>query len=152
MPKPVRPALFDKKYPIEKFPHYQKPASMICTTIQCCGIKEMHGIQNVHIIQDNDDRVRYEPQTPEELIPQIQALYNACGRPRPFLIFSDSTGKSQTSGKPLADYIEKHKLGTVHRSTMEYNKNSGNNLVVYLWTVDTEAFPKHKVNLGETNV
>lgn len=55
-----------------------------------------------------------------------------------FIIFSHHA--SNRRGKSLRALIEKKKLGTVWTSDARKNENSGNNIVVYVWTVDQPAF------------
>lgn len=45
-------------------------------------------------------------------------------------------------GRNLADYIKKHKLGYVYRSTTRKNPNSGNYINAFIWNVDSRAFRK----------
>ena len=47
--------------------------------------------------------------------------------------------------KKLWAYIKKHKLGTVMKTRARRNPNSGNNIVVYVWSIDHTALKKHKV-------
>lgn len=53
------------------------------------------------------------------------------------------TSTAGAYGKIFADYIIKHKLGTVVMSDLATNPNSGNRLRAYLWTVDWDAAKKH---------
>jgi hypothetical protein len=52
-----------------------------------------------------------------------------------FYIFSDVyEPKKPTGGQALANYIIKHKLGTIHQSNVRVNKNSGNRIRVWIWS------------------
>lgn len=57
-----------------------------------------------------------------------------------FIIFSHHAGNRR--GKSLRALIEKKGLGTVWTSDARKNENSGNHIVVYVWTVDQPAFVK----------
>jgi hypothetical protein len=101
-------------------------------------IKEIHGIQNYHYVQNKVTREEMNVNmTPPEMMVQIAEMYKKNGRHRPFFIFSDMQRGNQ--GTDLADFIEANNLGTVYRSERVMNENSFNRIVCYVWTVNKDA-------------
>lgn len=147
VPEPPMPTngRYEEKYPYAKY-RMQVAATLSKHDLLCCGMKEIHGIQyplqfNLKLNLDN-----YIPeyQHPADLITQIQIMVLNTPRYRPFWLFSDNNAKNKHAvGDALMQYIIDHKLGSVHRSTEEKNDNSGNKIVVYLWTISRD-FLKHK--------
>jgi len=69
-------------------------------------------------------QTQYEPLDEDE-------EYDDDNNPPTFLIFSDNT---QGIGVQLAEFIKKHRLGSVIQSKgWRYNPNSGNDIKVWLW-------------------
>jgi hypothetical protein len=56
----------------------------------------------------------------------------------PFYLFSDTVDRNR--GERLRTYILKHHLGSVLRSRVKTNPNSGNDIRVFIWTVDYKKF------------
>lgn len=142
---PNIPLRLQEKYPADKWRLYQEAGKFIVTNLQCCGVKEIHGIQNVHMLTDmaGMGEIKHEPLLIPEIIERIQICYNGIARHRPFFLFTDNDTKRKNIGGQLADYIEANKLGTVQRSPLAHNHNSANNITVYLWNV-AENFRQHK--------
>lgn len=134
---------WEEKYPRKDFEIVQSSVLML-HTMMCCGVKEIHGIQQqvIFLNKTGPRKYKHEYEHPADLIAKIQPLYGGFKNFRPFMIFSDN---SQSVGESLAKYIKDNKLGSIHRSTEERNDNSGNKITVYLWTVSRD-FLKHKPN------
>lgn len=90
----------------------------------CCGLREFDGITEF------DD--------PAEILRAIWPNWSAWRGA--FVLLTCPT--KDTIGRRLANYIEKHELGTVMKSPVKMNPNSGNNLRVMVWGVDNNAFPR----------
>lgn len=136
------------KYPANKFQHEHIAEPIRFKDLYCCGVKEIHGIQYHHRFLNIPctGNYTYEPLSVLEILTQVRDLYANIGNNRPFLIFTDNDNSRK--GEVLAVYIEEHKLGTVQRSQLEYNPNSGNRIVVYVWAVNAEALLSYKPPKG----
>lgn len=94
--------------------------------LSCCGVKEL-------TIGDS---------TPEKTIETAQ---RSLARSTPaFFVFTsadwDSLEKGGVSyGEKLTKLIRDNKLGSVKRTPLKKNPNSGNTLGLYVWNVDLEA-------------
>lgn len=98
----------------------------------CCGVKELSGISDhanpLAVLQ------RY--------VAEVRTMYNRPkgGRfmftPGGAHMFFTQAGNGVVYGENLAAYIEKNELGTIIRSPGRVNPNSGNNLIVFLWTLN----------------
>lgn len=63
------------------------------------------------------------------------------------VIFSD-TANATSPGHKLAAFIEQHKIGEVIKSGHRKNPNSGNDIVVWVWTLPATVTPEMRVALG----
>ena len=91
------------------------------TNLACCGIKEIDGLS----------RTKY----PAEAMYSL--LYNCEGFR--YIIFSQAGAKAKY-GERFANFIYRHKLGSIVSTRGVYkNPNSGNILKAWIWTVDTKA-------------
>jgi hypothetical protein len=90
----------------------------------CCGLQEIDGVSNYNNAEN-------------ALMGFLQDVGGADGV-RSGVIFT-SAGRSKT--RPLVyalnlkEYIESHRLGTVHTLPSFRNKNSGNQVITFLWIV-----------------
>jgi hypothetical protein len=67
--------------------------------------------------------------------------HKANGRPAAFVTFSDITGMQNISrGELLADAIEALSIGGLFQSERQVNPKTGNTIIVWLWTLDHDAF------------
>lgn len=101
--------------------------------IGCCGIREIDGLEYARDCK--------------------YALHEFLHRTKRnrlfrFAIFSESNftwnyhhGMTDY-GQKLAAYIKQHKLGKVTKSNTAQNPNSGNNVTVWIWSVDWDALKK----------
>lgn len=93
----------------------------------CCGVYEISGILG---------------NTPESVVA-------ACIRQniiaRPHIIF---TSNDRFYGDDLKDYIIANKLGSVKASVRRTNPNSGNGVVVYVWSRSTAGIAKWRAKHG----
>jgi hypothetical protein len=120
--------------------------------LYCCGIKEIHGVQNQYAFSKQGSGgypCFYVPPCPAEQISFMQAAMGNVDPPRPVWIFSDAYPNKKPkvdvpAGEAVAQYIEEHELGTVTRSGYHKNLNSGNFIQMYTWLIDNEAFFAHK--------
>ncbi len=78
-------------------------------------------------------------QTPESALLEMSSLLTRA----PFIVFSDVVRKKHKGAKRNTSnayntylYIRKHNLGTISKSDVLKNPNSGNMLQTYLWSVN----------------
>lgn len=90
----------------------------------CCGIRELAEIYT------------NSPQT------CIRSIKNDW-RQHALYIFFSVISANYKYGRALADYIYKHKLGTVYALPPDRNPNSGNRLHVFWWKIDVNALSYH---------
>ena len=103
------------------------------TEIQCCGIKELNGIE------DNDE--------PDEILGSIWEEWFE-NTPRAFMFFSCRPLDGpriknifkQTEGHRLASYIKTNSLGKIYKMSPKVNPNSGNRIHMWVWAVNNSAF------------
>lgn len=125
------------------------PAPISVCGMHCCGVREIHGIQNYHTLQrwNKDGRVYDKRECfrvmPEDIVTKVIASHGTQneGRARPFYIFIDNFDygiekKRKAAGQELLEYIVEHKLGKVFRTGKEMNENSGNKIECFTWVID----------------
>lgn len=93
--------------------------SQISST-ECCAIDELYGIM------DDNDPVK-------SVMTVCEERYEEEGD-QAFVMFTDI--KERKIGKALAQYILKHKLGTIVNTRARKNPNSGNKVSVWIWGVN----------------
>lgn len=99
--------------------------------VTCCGIKELHGLNAVNGVVPPILTNAVEKEI--EGIARLRgAHYNA------YMFFSDVAGNK--GGPRLKEYIEKNGLGEVVTMPTRRNFNSGNDITMWIWVVDHEAF------------
>lgn len=101
----------------------------------CCGIREIGNLG--------------EFATPQEALDS--ALFSPEDEPldRPFVIFSGVVKDSRSGRKPLyaqrfAKFLRDNDLGDVSGGITRVNPNSGNDLKVYLWTVNQRNLARYR--------
>ncbi len=115
--------------------------------MQCCGLAELADIAGntpERIVRDVatcmfDEQDSIRKSSSDDYYWNENSWENAecqC----PFLIFSDI--REARTGKALAKYIRKHKLGAVYGSQARVNVRSGNKLRCWVWTVKKQALKK----------
>lgn len=102
----------------------------------CCGVREIHELSDYqdpeqfllcHLCVDEKDwGNRYNRST--TVIP---------GNFR-YAYFTQA-GEGSTYGTSFAEYIKKHQLGEVIETAFNVNPNSGNQLKMWVWTVNHDA-------------
>lgn len=128
--------------------------------MNCCGVKEFHGLQNRHFLRNLGIRkVQTFLVTPEDVVARLQFYWAERWheRERPFIIFTDNhadyTRGEPFQGQRLTEFILEHNLGTVVRTGKHYNGNSGNEVECFTWVVNwpkVHAFkPKEQKNEQE---
>jgi hypothetical protein len=113
------------------------------SSINCCGIVELADIQNKDSVEClmelgrdvaqgfyNDKGVYINNQT----LDPHQDLECA------FVIFSDANETGYAYGQPLADLIQKEKLGRVSQVWDKENPNSNNDLTLWVWTPNRKRY------------
>jgi hypothetical protein len=97
----------------------------------CCGLRELSDLSDT--IADNVRTVWEDMKDHETFYPHV--------------FFTDAYARGEkasgTNGYKLAQLIEKNKLGVITASPAKINPNSGNKLVVWVWTVDKKALVAH---------
>lgn len=108
--------------------------------LECCGIKEICDIQFDFL----------EGWPVKKILKGVKEQYTYYNCPS-VMIFSVAQGKefngSHVVGQQLRNFIEKKKLGTVTATAWVENKNSGNKIKVFTWTVNRGNF--EKINLDK---
>lgn len=61
-----------------------------------------------------------------------------------FVLFSDTARRGK--GRRLAAYIKKNKLGTITATAQKINRNSGNKIQVWVWSIDYKALDRWEKN------
>lgn len=105
---------------------------------KCCGLRELHGINIPGIFGPHRD---WGYPKADHIIEYVHTLMFNGARKGVLVSFVDVVGgRNYGIGDELADFIEEHRLGTVHRGTPVHNPNSGNKIVGYLWQVNLRTF------------
>jgi hypothetical protein len=114
------------------------------TTLECCGVKEIHGISYYHselhpdylkycvfhILTKVGKDMRGKPRTLLHLPAGIHLLFTQA---------SSYENPTNPYGEKLRDFITENKLGTVIETPAKVNPNSDNYVVAFLWTMDRVA-------------
>lgn len=103
--------------------------------LQCCGVREMnrlayavHRSRLKQSVRDVWNRGRGNgPNFSHVIFTAVQPSYEG----------------AQDYGEIYRKFIEQHKLGTVAASDAAVNPNSGNEIRVYVWTLDRERIKKY---------
>jgi hypothetical protein len=66
-------------------------------------------------------------------------------------VFFTQAGVGKTYGENLASYIQRHGLGNVVATPSMLNPNSGNNLKMWVWTVNWKTTAEWAKERGEYN-
>lgn len=125
--------------------------------MECCGIKEIDELRDLELSYKG--ATRFFLNLRDELTDEAHTTtsrYNydfgryeqvevpECIRTPAFLIFSQANSQSDPDGNTYGDYfkgfIEAEGLGTVQETEPKLNKNSGNLVKAFLWTVNQEMF------------
>ena len=120
---------------------------MELSNLRCCGVKEIAGLSFTtsaqHAIRQFGDLTYYR---------QVKDCNNKI-LPAPFENFryvmftqANMPGGMAKYGDSFAAFIQKHKLGSLVETPYNLNPNSGNQVKVWLWTVD---HPKVKALLAK---
>lgn len=96
---------------------------MLIRDMQCCGVKELHGLNQYS--------------TPGDAMAAFVQNWKRITPHRPFAIFSGVVDEQPQYdyAKRFANYIKKQGLGTIHKTPVKLNSNSGNPLQVYVWAI-----------------
>lgn len=90
---------------------------------QCCGIKEIDGVEGSH---------------PKEFLLDIADAIMSGAEDAAFYFFSD-IGDAQ-NGKAIAAFLKRNKLGKITKTGAKRNPNSGNRLHMWVWNIDLKAY------------
>lgn len=153
--KPVRTDRFIESHPVKDGWTYSKPELVLNRRVQCCGVKEIHGIQHRHgLFQIGPEGFTTASYTelvqPFEVISFVRDMYytELNTRARPFLFFTDNhlgyEKKEPRAGQALLEYIVENKLGQVFRTGKHLNENSGARIEMFTWVVDWPQLLKFK--------
>lgn len=99
----------------------------------CCGVQEVSGLS------DSD--------TTKSLYVIIGNLLSGgydCG----FVMFTEVRGQNDNYGERLAKLIKKENLGNVINTRTKLNRNSGNQIRVYLWEFNYNKIKKYYANFS----
>lgn len=126
-------------YPTEEGWDFVPAENLKRQELFCCGVKEIHGIQNqMAYVNSKTDKCKREFQPLSEILVQVKALMARAGLSRPFWIFTDNDEKTHR-GRDFAKFITDRNLGTVWASERTYNHNSARSVQCFVWTVDHKA-------------
>ena len=114
---------------------------MELNNLRCCGVKEITGLSYTEsatkAIRQFGDLTYYRQ------VKQYLGSGHSETVPAPmenfrYVMFTqaNATGGTATYGDRFAAFIQKHKLGALIETPYNMNPNSGNNVKVWLWTVD----------------
>jgi hypothetical protein len=137
---PYRP--YKDKYPADKWRHTNLATDLALIGLQCCGVKEVHGVQHKHAFYSLDDDglipPAYVDRSPGEFVRDVQKQYKICGRHRPFWIFTEARpkGKEHPNVAAIEAYVKEHDLGDVTLLGPRWNGNSGNWVTLGIWQMD----------------
>lgn len=106
---------------------------MYFSGVSCCGIREMGGLSEHEGHMEGFMR---------EMGKHTIDPGTTTGSRWRYCIFSQAN-KGRKYGIELAAYIKEHNLGDVVETGWNVNPNSGNDLKVWMWTVDWDAFRAH---------
>jgi len=140
-----KPNPHEDRYPVADWIYSGSTSGPLCIKdLTCCGVKEIHGVQQQHhyvnraqVERDGfGSPVQYVSETPETILRGLQKLIPEVthGRHRPFWIYTVTNGT--TLGEELKELIERNGFGEVIVTKRKRNENSGNDVRVYLWTMD----------------
>jgi hypothetical protein len=116
----------------------------------CCGLRELYGIQTVrteHLINIfwatlwrhwNPYTYDYEDWNKQVL----RTTDTHTVRPAHTFFTVATEVCNITHGDILKEYIEEYRLGKVWKSKPNYNKNSGHDVTMYVWTLDHKMVEK----------
>ena len=93
---------------------------------ECCGIYQLYSLDKKPIVN-------------------VVAVAQELERDYPMVIFHDTIKSGR--GAKVAAYIKRHKLGSVHASTIHNNPNSGNDIQMWIWYPDWAAFREFLSNV-----
>lgn len=117
----------------------------------CCGVYDLGNFQRLGL-GDKENTV-------QDVINNIYIQVMENNDRKPFIIFADYlrySGLIKTTvksiGRDIKVFIEENNLGIVHQTVEKMNRNSNNNMEVFIWTVDWDnmakycsaAYKKHK--------
>lgn len=97
---------------------------MYYQSTDCCGLNVLENVSS--------------HREPSAVIRDMQKTMK--GIRAPYMVYSMPT--DYKIGEELFEFIQKEKLGTVIKTDAVININSGNDLVVYTWTVNWKALHK----------
>lgn len=104
--------------------------------LDCCGINEIRSI--------SDNR-----NNPEQTVIDVCKETYTEEKIGAFLLFTDINKRE--AGNNLAKYILKNDLGSIIKTPLAINPNSGNKLQAYIWTINKRNLKKfakkHKVRI-----
>lgn len=100
------------------------------TGLQCCGVKEIGGLRNIGNTPGTFDGFERELRI-------FVSSYKDGNITNAYFIFTAVVQHgSPPYGEAFKAFILKNNLGEVQETSVNKNPNSGNQLRVYLWTVD----------------
>ena len=111
--------------------------------LQCCGVKEISGLSDyesaAYAMQDfwNTTYGRKVPNLiGNNLVPAPMVNFRYC-------IFTQAR-HTYDYGIDFAKFITNNKLGTIAETDFNTNPNSGNDVKVWIWTIDHNALGRWK--------
>ena len=106
--------------------------------LSCCGVKEIRGLS--YSGSASEAFREFGKLTFQRTQLDLQ------GNPQPapidkfrYVLFSQAGKPEYEYGTAFAEFLREHNLGTILETSFNLNPNSGNQLKVWLWTVDWGA-------------
>jgi len=115
--------------------------------MMCCGLRELHGLEwasgsgPVHAMTEFihvacPKRQEYKWRNGKYMMQYLSRLYFS------HVVFSEARDGNGGYGERFAAYIKKNKLGDVVASQRRVNPNSGNQVKLWVWTLNKQALVK----------
>ena len=160
-PPPRKDKFIESHPPADGWRFIEAPISI--RGMHCCGVREIHGIQNFHVFEKGEhfqgtferDLIRVDA---EWVVMKVKDSFakNDERRARPVYIFTDNHDYhidkkkgEKWAGQALLEYIVENKLGKVWRTDKLLNENSGNKIECFMWAVDWGKLLKFKPKTKE---
>lgn len=125
-------------------------------SMNCCGMRELVGVSEEFNRETNDgDHPLLDPKRAVGFVKRSafpEKSWGVVDKPA-HIVFSDirnvaSDGEvwdNYKGGRMLTRYIRANKLGVVRVTPAAKNKNSGHDVIAWIWTPDWKKIEKHEV-------
>jgi hypothetical protein len=106
----------------------------------CCGILDIGGVA------DYDDAVEFIKDFCEDRYNEEWPAVDRSVRYHPIVFYTDAV--EGTIGNKVAKFIETHNLGTVQRSPIRTNPNTGNKIAMWVWSIREKELREWAISSG----